>query len=163
MITAAVELKLTFGELTFCAVWRVEKMNNITRNVLAILVGLVLGGAVNMGLVNVGPAIIPLPAGADVSTMEGLKESMALFAPKNFVFPFLAHALGTLVGAFVAAKIAASHQMTAAMVIGLVFLIGGISMVYMVGGPLWFIVVDLLIAYLPMAYLGGKLAVPKSQ
>lgn len=137
-------------------------MHNITRNGLAILLGLVVGGAVNMGLVNVGPAIIPLPAGADVSTMAGLKESMALFAPMNFLFPFLAHALGTLVGAFVAAKIAGSHQMTAAMVIGLVFLIGGISMVYMVGGPMWFVVVDLLIAYLPMAYLGGLLAIKKA-
>jgi uncharacterized membrane protein YqgA involved in biofilm formation len=136
-------------------------MNSMTRNVLAVIVGLVVGAAVNMGLVNIGPMVIPVPAGADVTTMEGLKESMNLFAPKNFLFPFLAHALGTLVGAFVAAKMAASHKMTCAIVIGFVFLIGGISMVYMVGGPLWFVVADLVLAYLPMAYLGGFLGSKK--
>ncbi len=133
-------------------------MNRITRNILAVIVGLLVGGIVNMGLVNVGPSIIAIPAGADISTMEGLQQSINLFAPKNFLFPFLAHALGTLVGAFVAAKMAASQPMKYAMVIGFVFLLGGISMVYMVGGPIWFMAADLLIAYLPMAYLGGLMA-----
>ncbi len=135
-------------------------MNNTTRNILAVVIGLVVGGLVNMGLVSVGPAI-ELPSGIDVSgmsDMELLKESMKYFEPKHFVFPFLAHALGTLVGAFVAAKLAVSRKMVCALIIGVFFLIGGITMVYMVGGPMWFIAVDLLLAYLPMAYLGGLLA-----
>lgn len=133
-------------------------MNNTTRNILAVIVGIVIGAAVNMGLVNIGPSIIPPPAGADVTNMEVLKESMKLFEPKHFIFPFLAHALGTLVGAFVAAKLAASHKMACAVFIGFFFLGGGIMMVYMVGGPMWFIVADLVLAYIPMAYLGGMLA-----
>ena len=36
------------------------------------------------------------------------------------------------------------------------FLLGGIAMVAMFGGPLWFNAVDLIGAYLPMAYLGGS-------
>ena len=75
----------------------------------------------------------------------------------NFLFPFLAHALGTLSGAFIAAKIAASRPMILAMVIGVFFLIGGIMMVSMVGGPIWFNATDLLLAYIPMGYLGGVL------
>jgi hypothetical protein len=133
-------------------------MNNIVRNVLAIIIGLIIGMVVNMGLVNIGPSIIPMPTGTDVTTMEGLKESMKLFEPINFLFPFLAHALGTLVAAFVAAKIAINNQIMPAMIIGFIFLLGGISMVYMVGGPLWFIVSDLVLAYLPMAYLGLLIA-----
>jgi len=133
-------------------------MNNTVRNVLAIIIGLVIGMIVNMGLVNIGPSIIPMPTGTDVITMEGLKESMKLFEPINFLFPFLAHALGTLVGAFVAAKMAVNNHLLSAMIIGFIFLIGGISMVYMVGGPLWFIVFDLVLAYLPMAYLGLLIA-----
>ena len=42
--------------------------------------------------------------------------------------------------------------------IGAFFLFGGISMVVMCGGPVWFILCDLLLAYIPMAYLGGNLA-----
>lgn len=132
-------------------------MNSVIRNILAVFAGLVVGSLVNMGLVTIGPMIVPLPDGADISTMDGLRESMHHFTPANFLFPFLAHALGTLSGAFVAAKIADSHEMKVAMVIGGLFLIGGIMMVQSVGGPMWFIVGDLLLAYIPMAYIGGKL------
>ena len=83
---------------------------------------------------------------------------MKLFAPANFLFPFLAHALGTLSGAYVAAKFAASHQLKFAIGIGVFFLIGGVVMVNMLGGPMWFIATDLLLAYIPMGYLGWVLA-----
>lgn len=133
-------------------------MPSLAKNILAFVLGWVIGGAVNLALVESGPHVIPLPEGADVSDMEGMKESMKLFTPANFVFPFLAHALGTLAGAFVAAKLAASHQMKFAIGIGALFLIGGIMMVAMVGGPLWFIAADLVLAYIPMGILGGRLA-----
>ena len=86
-------------------------MNPIARNILAAFVGYFVGSVVNIALVNIGPFVAPLPEGADVSTLEGVRESMALFTPANFIFPFLGHALGTLAGAFVAARLAASHQM----------------------------------------------------
>src|SRR5947208_1998574 len=121
-------------------------MNPVARNILAAIVGFVIGSLVNGGLVNIGMSVVPLPEGADASTMEGLRESMKLFTPVNFLFPFLAHALGTLTGAFVAAKLAASHRMKFAIGIGVIFLIGGITMVFMCGGPVWFIASDLLLA-----------------
>lgn len=133
-------------------------MNPIVRNVLAVIAGVVVGSVVNMGLVNLGALLVPVPDGADVTTVEGLRASIKSFAPINFLFPFLAHALGTLAGAFVAAKVAASHKLKFAFGIGVLYLAGGIAMVAMVGGPLWFIAADLLLAYLPMAYLGAVLA-----
>ncbi len=72
--------------------------------------------------------------------------------------PFLAHALGTLSGAFVAAKLAASHSMKFALAIGTAFLLGGSIAAAKIAGPLWFTVTDLVLAYLPMGYLGGVLA-----
>ena len=42
--------------------------------------------------------------------------------------------------------------------IGVSFLIGGIAMILNCGGPVWFIASDLLMAYVPMAFLGGFLA-----
>jgi hypothetical protein len=133
-------------------------MKPIAKNVLAVISGVVVGSLVNMGLINVGPLVVSLPEGADVSTMENLRDSMKLFAPVNFLFPFLAHALGTLSGAFVAAKVAASHQVKFAIGIGVFFLIGGAMMVSMLDGPMWFNASDLLLAYIPMGYLGGILA-----
>ena len=133
-------------------------MKTILWNVLAVIVGWFIGCVVNMGIIGVGPYVIPMPQGADVSTMEGLREAMTKFSPLNFLCPWLAHALGTFVGAFVAAKMAASGKLICAMVVGALFLLGGITMVWLVGGPLWFIAADLLLAYLPMAWLGAKLA-----
>lgn len=133
------------------------------RNILAVVAGLVIGSAVNMGLINMSASAIPPPMGADVTTIEGLKASMHLFEPKHFLFPFFAHALGTLAGAAVAAYIAACRKFQPAMAIGLVFLAGGIGSVLMLPSPLWFNVVDLVGAYLPMAWIGWKLATRKEQ
>lgn len=132
-------------------------MNTIGRNILAVILGFAAGSVVNISLVNIGPLVVPLPEGADISTMEGLRESMQLFTPMNFFFPFLGHALGTLAGAFVAAKIATSHPMRFALGIGVLFLGGGIAAVNMFGGPLWFKAADLLLAYIPMGWFGGVL------
>ena len=128
------------------------------RNTLAVLVGIIVGSLVNITLVNIGPSVIPLPEGANVSNMDDLRESMNLFTPANFIFPFLGHALGTLTGAFLAARVSVSLNRVFAILVGVFFLAGGISMVVMVGGPLWFIACDLLFAYLPMGYLGARLA-----
>jgi len=136
-------------------------MNSIARNVLAVISGVLIGSLVNMGLINIGPFVVPQPQGADITTMEDLRDSMKLFTPMNFLFPFLGHALGTLSGAFVAAKVAANHPMMFAIGIGVFFLIGGATMVSMLGGPMWFNVTDLLLAYIPMGYLGGILAIGK--
>ncbi|TDQ18276.1 hypothetical protein DFQ04_0074 [Algoriphagus boseongensis] len=133
-------------------------MNPILKNFAAVLVGLLVGATVNMGLILISGSIIPPPEGADLTTMEGLTAAMPLMEPKHFLFPFLAHALGTLVGAFLTAKIAASYKWYLAMFIGLMFFIGGTINVMSLPAPLWFNVVDLLGAYFPMAFIGASLA-----
>jgi hypothetical protein len=136
-------------------------MNPIVKNILAVIAGFIFGSIVNMGIIMISGSIIPPPEGADVTTMEGLKASMHLFQPKHFIFPFLAHALGTLAGAFAAAAIAANHKMKFALVIGALFFTGGLINIIMLPSPLWYSVLDLVLAYIPMGYLGGKVAVRK--
>lgn len=63
-------------------------MNPIIRNILAVVVGAVIGSVVNMGIILISGHIIPPPNGADVTTMEGLKVSIHLFQPKHFILPF---------------------------------------------------------------------------
>jgi hypothetical protein len=66
----------------------------------------------------------------------------------------LAHALGTLVGAIIATIIAKGNKKLMALIVGGIFLIGGIMVSFMINSPIWFIVVDLVLAYIPMALLG---------
>ena len=132
-------------------------MLKLLRNVLALVLGIVIGSAVNMALITFGPMLIAPPAGVDVKTAEGLRAGMHLFQPPHFVTPFLAHALGTLVGALVAYVIAGSAKRPLSYAVGAVFLCGGIAASFMIPAPAWFIAVDLVGAYLPMAWLATRL------
>ena len=136
-------------------------MHPVIKNILAVIAGIIIGSVVNMGIIMLSSHIIPLPAGVDPTNSESLKASMHLFAPKHFLMPFLAHALGTFIGALITALIAVKHKMIFALVIGTFFLIGGIANIFMLPSPTWFTVLDLVVAYLPMGWLGGKLAFRK--
>ena len=136
-------------------------MNPIIKNILAVIAGLVIGGLVNSGIIMISSSIIPPPPGVDVNNIESIKAGMHLFEPKNFIMPFLAHALGTFVGAYLVALIAASHKMKFVLGIGILNLIGGISAVIMLPSPLWFTLLDLIVAYIPMVWLAGRIAIKK--
>ena len=128
----------------------------IVRNIFAVIFGFVAGSVVNMVLVTIGPRLIPAPAGVDVSNAESLAAGIHLFEPKHFVFPFLAHALGTFAGVLVAFLIAASRRTVFAFVVGGLFLAGGIAASFLIPAPAWFIALDLVAAYLPMAWLATQ-------
>jgi hypothetical protein len=128
-------------------------IQTIIRNILAFIVGLIAGSFVNMGIILISNYIIPAPAGADLTTEEGIK-AMELMQPKHFIMPFLAHALGTLSGALLCSALAASFRFYMVMLIASLFFVGGIYMVMLLPSPLWFNLTDLILAYFPMAFLG---------
>ena len=131
---------------------------NTLKIALAIILGFIAGSAVNMGLIMIGSHFISPPPGVDLTNTEALKAAMPLLGPQYFLFPFLAHALGTLFGALIAYLIAPlGKKTTSAWVIGIMFLVGGIAASFMIPAPLWFILADLILAYLPMAWLGTKI------
>ena len=133
----------------------------ILRNILAILIGILIGNIVNGSIIMISPSVIPPPPGADFMTEEGLKAAMVMMEPKHFLMPWLAHALGTFTGALVAVLIAASYKKTFAYVIAGLFILGGIYMVIILPSPLWFTLVDLGLAYFPMAFIAFKLGARK--
>lgn len=136
-------------------------MNPIVRNILAVIAGLFVGSIVNMFIILMSNSVIPPPHGADNTTMEGLKATMHLFEPKHFIFPFLAHAIGTFAGAATTVIIDVSLKQKLALIIGGFFLFGGIVSVCSLPSPIWFTIVDLVFAYIPMTYLAIKLFAKK--
>ncbi|GBF49483.1 hypothetical protein LPTSP4_09960 [Leptospira ryugenii] len=127
-------------------------VQNVLYGIGSVLLGLILGSVLNITVLNLGTILIPAPEGADVSTMEGLRDSMHLFLPKNFLFPFLAHASGTFLGSLIAAMLRKEHASICAYAIGFLFFLGGLINVIYLPSPLWFTLVDLIFAYLPMSY-----------
>ncbi len=126
-------------------------------NILAVIAGWIGGSVINMGLIKLGHILIPIES-IDPNDMDALAAVMPNLEFEFFIFPFMAHALGTLVGASIAGLIAVNHKMKFSLGIGCLFLIGGIMINYMLPGPIWFTVTDIVIAYIPMAWIGGKLA-----
>jgi hypothetical protein len=128
-------------------------MKTILRNIAAVILGFLLGSVVNMALIVASPHVIPPPGGVDVSNAASMKASMHLYEAKHFLFPFLAHALGAFVGALVAFFVAGSRRTVFAYTVGGLFFAGGIAACFMIPAPAWFIALDLLAAYFPMAWL----------
>lgn len=130
---------------------------NIVRLLIAVIAGILAGSAVNMSLILLGPSIIAPPPGVDMSTTQGMQAGMLLLSAKHFLFPFLAHAFGTFAGVLTTYLITRLYRRQAAWGVGLFFLIGGVVAANLIPAPVWFIVADLVLAYVPMSWLAIKL------
>ena len=136
-------------------------MKTVIRNILAVIAGFLGGSLINMGLIQTGHSLFPVE-GVSPDDMEGLAAAIPTLGFEYFIFPFLAHALGTLTGAFTVGYIAVSHKMKFALGVGALFLLGGITASFMLPAPTWFVVADIALAYIPMAWIGGKVALKVS-
>ena len=137
-------------------------MNNTIRNIIAVIGGWLVGSVVNMSIINLGNSILPID-GIDMSNLEEMSNAYLSLDIEYFITPFLAHALGTLVGAIIATIIAKGNKKLMALIVGGIFLIGGIMFSFMINSPIWFIVVDLVLAYIPMALLGNSIGLKFSK
>lgn len=132
-------------------------MNPILKNVLAVIAGVVIGGLANAAIINLSGTMFPVE-GLDPNDPESIKASMANMPLVNFFMVWLAHALHAFLAGFIITKFAANSHKTWALVGGAIVLLGGLMMAMQIGGPTWFLAADLLLAYIPMAYLGWMLA-----
>lgn len=134
---------------------------NALRIILGLFLGLFVGAIVNGSFIELGMNIFPYPKGFDINTPEGLKTFYTL-PLKYYIFPFLAHAIGTLSGCLIALLLVRTYTMWVVYSIGALFLLGGIMAVLMINAPWWFDVIDLTLAYIPMAWLATKSKLAKT-
>jgi len=133
-------------------------MHPIIRNIAAFLIGLVVGAILNgLTIKYLGP-VIGYPDGVNPDDLDSMIDNMHLYEFKHFMTPFIAHSIGSISGAFVCSMIAAKYHLGLSLGIALLFLFGGITMVVLLPAPMWFNVLDLVVAYFPMAYIGWVLA-----
>ncbi len=137
-------------------------MKTLIRNIFVLVCAAIVGAICNGLLVQVGGQVVPPPAGYDFTTEEGLAAGMAFMEPKHFAFPFLAHAVGTLISALIIGRFAASRAPMLVSLVSSLFFIAGVYMVMILPSPLWFNVLDLALAYFPMGYLGYRIVIRHS-
>jgi hypothetical protein len=136
-------------------------VKNFLINSLGLILGLFSGAMANGLIIGISDKIIPPPKGADLKTEEGLKLAMQMMEAKHFIMPFLAHAIGSFVGALICVLIARTYVLNLAFSIAFVFMLGGIYMITILPSPWWFNLLDVTFAYLPMAYFGAFLVLRK--
>lgn len=137
---------------------KIFEMRNAVIKIFLFIDCLAIGGYANGTLIKYSSQIIPPPVGCDLSTEQGLLHAMSIMEPKHFIIPFLAHALGTLISSFLVTWLVEGKGLLRALLVGFIFMFGGAYMVFILPSPLWFDALDLGLAYIPMAWLGYKLA-----
>ncbi len=128
----------------------------ILRLILGILIGLAVGAILNGLIITWGLDWVPLPKGVNFETAEG-KHNFQYLKPIHFLFPFLAHVIGTFTGVLIALFISKRFRLLLAFMISSLFFLGGLSMVWSLNAPQWFNLTDLTLAYFPMGFLAYRM------
>ena len=126
-------------------------MKKILKNIGIIISGIIIGMIVNMGLIILGGIIF--------ITTENFEPMNAInWDLKYFIFPFLAHSIGTLSGSYFVSRLSRNSHIIFPLIIGLYFLSGGIYMVTILPAPMWVIFLDLIVCYIPMSLIGWRIS-----
>ena len=123
-------------------------MKMLLKNIGIIVLGIIIGMIVNMTLIIIGE-IIFVPTN-HFDPMNAINWDF-----KYFIFPLLAHSIGTFSGSFIVSRLSSSIAMS--LIVGIYFLAGGIYMVTILPAPMWFVILDISVCYIPMALLGCKI------
>lgn len=134
------------------------------RGILVVVLGWIVGSMVMMALHFLSLLVYPLPEGTDWMNPESMKTAMAAMPTGAWLAASLAHMVGAFAGAWLAASLAGRAPLIHALIIGAIFLAGGIMNLSNLQPPesmQWIWVVDL--AIVPVAAVFGGLLARKKK
>ena len=126
------------------------------RNIIAVVVGVIVGMVFNMAVVILNTAVLfPVPEGFNWNDPEAVGAYFTDLPLTAFLVVLVAHLGQAFFGGLVAALISRNAAMTVAMIIGVLSMLAGIANMMMVPNPAWmWIEVPL---YLVAAWLAGRI------
>ncbi len=130
------------------------------RSLLAIVAGLITAMLVIFGVEAVGMLLFPPPAGMPLDTEADLARLVALSSPAAKAWLVSGWALGSFVGAWVAARISRRHRRIAALVVALFIVAGTVMNAMVIAHPLWMSLLGILLP-VPLALLAVRLIGPR--
>ena len=131
----------------------------ILRSIFGVVVGVLVGGALVAAIEASGQSVFPPPPGLDPTDPESFRALMDEIPAGAFLLLLVAHFFGSLIGAWLAARVGAyRHTLHAAITAG-VFLAFGVANLVRLPHPWWFAVADVA-AYVAAGWLAGRLAAP---
>jgi MFS family permease len=107
-----------------------------------------------------GLLLFPPPAGMRLDTEADLAKLVALSSPAAKAWLVSGWALGSFVGALVAARISRRHRRIAALVVALFIIAGTVMNAMAIAHPLWMSLLGILLP-VPLALLAVRLIGPR--
>lgn len=108
----------------------------LLRNIGGFLAGIVVGSAVNMGVLSISWAIWPLPEGMDMNDPAQLADYVAGLPAAAFALVLVAHLGQAVAGGWLAARIAA-RPFALAMIVAVLTFAGSLYNLLVLPGPVW--------------------------
>lgn len=137
------------------------------RTLVAVLIGVLVGGIVVAALQAVSMFVFPPPPGMDPANRDSVAAAMAAIPLGALLMVLLSWGLGALAGGWTAARIArprdpsvAKPPRFAALVVGFALWVSGLITMIQIPHPFWFWIPGLLLP-IPCALLGARLARPR--
>jgi hypothetical protein len=127
------------------------------RTLLAIVAGLITAMLVIFGVEAAGMLLFPPPAGMPLETEADLAKLVAMASPAAKAWLVFGWALGSFVGAWVAARISRQHRRIAALAVALFIVAGTVMNAMVIAHPLWVNLLGILLP-VPLALLAARLA-----
>ena len=132
-------------------------MRSILRSVGVVLLGTVVAMAIIIAVEGLGQKLYPAPASRKLADPGTLKLFIAGLPTGAFSLVLGGWAVASVVGAWIASRIAAGRRLVHGMVVGFLLLLAGVANMLMLPHPLWFVAVGILVFPLG-ATLGTALA-----
>ncbi|RDX35347.1 hypothetical protein DZA37_00985 [Kangiella sp. HD9-110m-PIT-SAG06] len=127
------------------------------KQILAVMVGVVVGGLAIYGIESINMVRFPWPENLSMEDEAAFAEYVSSLPVDAFITVIIAHAVGSFISGFVCCRITPSKHLLFGTICGVLFLLAGIMNLIMIPHPLWFMIVDVLV-FVPFAWLGAKLA-----
>jgi len=130
------------------------------RMIAAVLLGLVVALATILLVEYLGMSLFPLPPGISLDDEQDLARLVEAAPLGKKLWVLMGWSLASLLGAFVAAKVAGRRRVGAALCVGGLIVAGVAFNAALLPHPAWMTVAGVLLP-LPLAWLAARLARPR--
>lgn len=120
-------------------------MRKAARSVAAVLAGVVAAGVIVAALEAINARLFNLPEGIDASDMEAMRRAVAALPQSAFILLLAGWGIGTLMGAWIAARLAPKAPRVHGAIVTAVLLAAGVANMVMLPHPAWVWVVGILL------------------
>lgn len=134
----------------------------MARTILAVLAGLLVMFVCVAAIEMIGIYRYPPPLNLDLNDAAAMNAWIARLPIAALLIVLVAWVVGAVAGAWTAARISRAHPLLSAMLVGVTVLLGTSMNFLQYAHPAWMMIAGLALP-LPMAWLGYRIAVPKSE